>query len=368
MKIGLLIGVIFLTCSVTSGQVWNGNGAYSRFSVSIPDSALGSAEVLAAFIQNRYQGTDRQLQALYSWIATNIRYDTDSAYYLNRALDHETKIAAILRRRKGVCESYAALFVDLATRIGLRSYVIYGYPVGVNAGRVTGHAWCAAELDGEWWLFDPTWDAAHQGNFQYYKVPPSLFIQSHIPFDPLWQLLEQPVGYRHAVRDKKAVFHYKDSVQAYLQMDSLQQYLAIERRMKNAGASNEMFATWRTYNRMNIAIIAGEQDMVLYNSAVEKLNRATEVFNAFVNYRNHGFLPAKSDADLRVMLDPIGPLITEAEMNLSQMGLLVENFQYDTAGIRRKLNALAKRCEEQQLFLKRYLASGPTERRQMFYQ
>ncbi len=150
-------------------------------------------------------------------------------------------------------------------------------------------------------------------------------------------------------------------------MDSLQQYLAIERRMKNAGANNEMFKLWQGYNRMNIAIIAGEQDMQLYNAAVDNLNAATDIFNSFVQYRNNGFLPQKEDAVIRTMLEPVGLLIAEANKKLDGIGLLAENFQYNTEGIRKQLHSLGKRCGEQKEFVKKYLAAAPPERAQLFY-
>ncbi|HTN05310.1 transglutaminase domain-containing protein [Agriterribacter sp.] len=367
MKFRLLIYGMLLGCCTATGQVWNTYDVFSRFSIAVPDSASRSAAALAAYIRSRYDAPKVQLQAIYSWVTANIRYNDDSSYYFNRNVDHETKIAATLRRRKGVCENYANLFADLASRIGLTAYVIYGYPIGVSARGNTGHAWCAVNIDEEWWLFDPTWDTGQQGSFQYFMVHPAVFIQTHIPFDPLWQLLEKPISYRNSATKNKDSFQYKDSVKAFLQMDSLQQYLAIERRMKNAGANSEMFRLWQSYNRMNIAIIAGEQDMQLYNGAVDNLNTATGVFNLFVQYRNNGFLPQKPDAVIRTMLEPISLLITEANKKLDEMGLLVENFQYNTEGIRKKLASLSKRSEEQKEFLKKYLAAGPPERAQLFY-
>ena len=367
MKFRLLVYGMLLGCCAANGQVWNTNGVFSSFTIAVPDSTSRSAAALATYIRNRYDAPKVQLQAIYSWVTANIRYNDDSSYYFNRSVDHETKIAATLRRRKGVCENYAGLFADLASRIGLTAYVIYGYPIGVSTRGNTGHAWCAVNIDDEWWLFDPTWDAGIQGGFQYFMVHPAVFIQSHIPFDPLWQLLEKPVNHRNTAIKSKAIFHYKDSVKAFLQMDSLQQYLAIERRMKNAGANSEMFKLWQGYNRMHIAIIAGEQDMQLYNAAVDNLNTATDVFNSFVHYRNNGFLPQKPDAVIRTMLEPIGLLIAEANKKLEGMGLLTENFQYDPESIRKRLSSLSKRSEEQKAFLKRYLAAAPAERPQLFY-
>lgn len=367
MKPRLLLYGMLLCCGVVKSQAWNSYGATTGFTVEVPDSVTRSAAALAAYVQHRYDAPKIQLQALYSWVTAHIRYNSDSAYYFNRSVDHETKIAATLRRRKGVCENYAGLFADLASRIGLTAYVIYGYPVGIGTGRNTGHAWCAVNIDEEWWLFDPTWDAG-QGSFRYFMVRPELFIQTHMPFDPLWQLLEKPVNYRSATATQKDIFHYKDSVKAFLQMDSLQQYLAIERRMKHAGANNEMLRLWQGYNRMNIAIIAGEQDMQLYNAAVDKLNAATDSFNVFVQYRNNLFLPPKPDAAIRKMLNPVETLIAEANLKLESMGLLVENFQYDTEGIRKKLALLGKRSEEQKAFLNVYLAAALPERERLLYQ
>ena len=367
MKLSLLLYGMMMACGVARGQLWNNYTGFERFTIAVPDSVSRSAAALAAYIQHRYDAPKAQLQAIYGWVTANIRYDDDSSYYFNRSVDHETKIAATLRRRKGVCENYAGLFADLASRIGLTSYVIYGYPTDVGTRGNTGHAWCAVNLDDEWWLFDPTWDAGFQGGFRYFMVHPATFIQTHIPFDPLWQLLEKPVGYRNTGAKTKAIFHYKDSVKAFLQMDSLQQYLAIERRMKNAGANSEMVKLWQGYNRMNIAIIAGEQDMQLYNGAVDDLNAATDVFNSFVQYRNNGFIPQKPDAVIRSMLEPVSLLIAEANKKLDGMGLLAENFQYNPEGIRKQLLLLGKRSEEQKEFLKKYLAAGPQERAQLFY-
>ena len=367
MKFRLLIYSILLSCGVARAQVWEGYGVSARFTVAVPDSVTRSAAALAVYMQHRYDAPQTQLQALYGWVTANIRYDSDSSYYFNRSVDHETKIAATLRRRKGVCENYAGLFADLVSRIGLTAHVIYGYPTGIGTGRNTGHAWCAVNMDDDWWLFDPTWDAGQQGNFRYFMVRPELFIQTHMPFDPLWQLLEKPVNYRSATARQRDIFHYKDSVKAFLQMDSLQQYLAIERRMKHAGANNEMFRLWQGYNRMNIAIIAGEQDMQLYNAAVDKLNAATDSFNVFVQYRNNRFLPYRPAAAIKKLLDPVAVLIAEANQKLEGMGLLAENFQYDTEGIKKKLTLLGKRCEEQKVFLNNYLATALPERERLLY-
>lgn len=371
MKWGLLTGGLCLAFHLSFAQMGQQFGSYHRLSVTIPESLSYSADSIARYLREHYKTPKLRLQALYSWITTHIRYNNDSSYYYNRSLDYEEKIAATLRRKKGVCENYADLLADLASRIGLRSHVVYGYITnGATRRTNAGHAWCAIYVDDDWWLFDPTWDAGNlqQNSLLYFMAQPSQFIQSHMPFDPIWQLLEHPVSYRNSHPKDTRPFYYKDSINAFLAMDSLHQFIAIERRMKESGANNELFKLWQSYNRMNIAIIAGEMDMELYNDAVDRLNDATEIFNSFVRYRNNAFLPQKKDEELRLMLEPINSLITEALQKLDQIGLLVENFQYNTEAIRRQLLQLHTRYREQKAFLSRYLASETSERARLFYQ
>ncbi|MGN6492314.1 MAG: transglutaminase domain-containing protein [Agriterribacter sp.] len=365
MKRLLVLCGLWLACANVDAQVWNSNIAVSR--VYIPDSATYSASLFADYLQRRYPSPQEQLRTAYNWIISNIRYDKDSSYYFNWGVDYETKINATLRRRKGVCENFASLFTDISNRLNVPSYVVHGYASGSGDSRDVAHSWSAVQLNNEWYLCDPTWDAGLQNGNQYFLADPLLFAQTHVPFDPIWQLLDYPVGYNNGQKKNLSPLHFRDSIKAFLAADSLQQFLSIERRMKKAGGNKEMFRLWQSYNRMNIAIIAGENDMQHYNSAVEDINKATDIFNEFIQYRNNGFLPFRSDAAIAAMLDPVAALLKSAGAKIEQIGLLVENFQYDTEGIKKRMERLAQRRQEQLLFLKKYLAAGSTERQQMMY-
>lgn len=328
---------------------------------AVPDSVTGSAAEFAGYLQSRYNEPSDRLRTLYSWITANIQYDKDSAMYFNWSADHATKISATLRRRKGVCENYASLLADIAGRLNIPAYVVHGYPAYADKNKDNSHSWVAVQQKGEWFLCDPTWDA-QTGAEKYYMQLPADFIQTHIPFDPMWQLLEHPQQYKTG----GTKFMYRDSVSAYLQMDSLQQLLATERRIKSAANQNSMTKNWQSFNRMNIAIIAGEKDEELYNAAVALLNKANVYFNAFVQYRNQQFMPAKTDAEINTMLQPVAPLLKEAADKLKEMGKITENFQYDPETIRQRITALEKRTAEQQNFLRLYFAAAPADRIKLF--
>ncbi|PVD53700.1 hypothetical protein DC498_04085 [Terrimonas sp.] len=323
-----------------------------------------SAASLAMYFQSLYKNKTDQLQAAYSWVTTHIQYNYDSSYYFNN-VDHEVKVAATLRRRKGVCENFAVLFADLATRMDIPAFVVHGYTPAAATGKNAAHSWCAVYLNNDWYLCDPTWDAGLPSRNNYFLGTASQFISSHVPFDPVWQLMEKPVGYKRSKGN--AVFNYKDSIAVFLASDSLQQYMAIERRMKQMNTDKELFRIWQSYNRMKIVIIAEEENMNLYNAAVADLNNAAAFFNTFVNYRNNKFLPAKTDKEIEKMLDPINELIAAAKSKISKIGLITENYQYDTSTLQSKLDKLLKRSEEQKFFLKKYLTTNIAEREQLMY-
>jgi hypothetical protein len=340
--------------------------------IALPDTATFSVAQIARYVEAHCPTVPVKIHTLYSWVTNNIAYDTDSMYHYNWSKPNATVAATTLRRRKGVCENYAALLKELLVASGIPAWVVTGYtrqPGGVN---YNGHSWCAVQADGEWWLCDPTWQATERESARWLMVAPADFLQTHIPFDPMWQLQYDPISHkdfkqgRTEPRRPAERFNYPDTLQAFWALDSLQQLEALARRMYRAGLENSRLQLWHTYNEMRIAIIYGDQDMELYNTAVALFNEATGIFNGYVRYRNNLFAPQRPDAELATLLTPIAGLMQEAERHLNQMGRVVENFQYDTGALRERIGALRKKVQEQQDFLKRYLATPVGERRRLF--
>lgn len=339
----------------------------------IPVKETYSTTSIAAYLQVNFKTDREKLQAAYLWVIANITYDKDSMYNINWGPDPQTKITASLRRRKGVCENFAAVFTDISLKCGIPSFLVTGYTVEAGSVKKTGHAWSAVYLDKEWLLCDPTWDAGRSKNANYFLISPSEFIESHIPFDPLWQLLPYPLLPREFNRQnfytkkERAPLNVTDSVNAFLQLDSLHQLEASLLRMRQAGVKNDMVKIWQAYVNMKIAIVYEDKDMNLYNSAVADLNRATTIFNNFVEYRNNRFIPAKPDAEISTLLDPIVLILLSANKKLDKIGQSVENFQYNTEGVKNKIDALHLRVQEQQHFLKQYIQSSVADRGKLFY-
>ena len=340
--------------------------------MNIPASQTISTTAIAEYVKQNFDKDRKKIRAIYSWVASNIKYDTDSANVINLGTDPDAKITAALRRRRGVCENYAAIFNDICLKAGLTGFIVDGYTKQNGVIDKTGHSWCAVLVDNDWLLCDPTWDE-RTGNTQWLFVPPSEMIASHMPFDPMWQLLEHPVSHQQFYsgniyqNKNQPYFNYKDSIAAYIKMDSLQRFRSTAFRIEQSGLYNNLVRDRHEFTKMNIEIIREDKDVDLYNSSVAYLNDATAIYNNFVQYRNEQFMPAVPDKAMENLLEGINTKLLDAHKNLDEIERTAAVFIFSTEDLRNKLNSLAARVKEQKEFLNLYLSTSKANRQSLFY-
>ncbi len=163
-----------------------------------------SPEEISKFIARDFYTEEDKVRAIYSWIIQNIAYDPNeykkfdyqfSNYKERNKKEEITRIKIInrtLQKGVAVCEGYAFLFERLCELQGLSNYLVRGDTKttieGIGAKYNSNHMWNVAIIDGEPFLFDPTWGAGkyHQKfikepSYFYYKTPPELFFTTHYP-------------------------------------------------------------------------------------------------------------------------------------------------------------------------------------------
>jgi hypothetical protein len=368
-----LLFIFFSFFNIVFAKAQDDYGYVDNIMLGIPASATESTSSIAAFIQSNFKKEKEKFRAIHRWVSYNIKYDTDSMYVFNWGADPGKKVMAALRRRKGVCENFTAVFNEIALKCKLQSFVVSGYTK--QSGRVdnVGHSWCAVNADGEWLFCDPTWDENYTSTPNYFLISPAFFIESHMPFDPLWQLLDHPVarqifydGNFHLQKDMPD-FHFADSVKAFLQLNELQRLEAAIGRIQHFGLVNELEKNNLSFLEMQASLIYEDRDVSLYNSAVNDINKATVILNHFIEYRNRQFSPEKPDNELNTVLTPAFLDLKAAQEKLEQLGHSTANAQYDTYAATERLKNLREKLNEQQEFLSRYLASSLSERKKLFY-
>lgn len=190
---------------------------------------ITSIDKLSKHIREDFSTPEKQIMALYFWMATTIEYNLNEYKYGHDSYSFrysskeelEKKIAerdaqivkTTLKTRKAVCEGYAKTFEQACIALNIECVVISGYSKteGSAIGKLPlteKHAWNAVKIAGTWKFVDATWGAGYAENSDYWLpkfdpyylfTPPSEFIGSHFPEDEKWQLLAQPLSEKEFV-------------------------------------------------------------------------------------------------------------------------------------------------------------------------
>lgn len=308
---------------------------------------------LARQIQQNYNRPADRIRIAYTWVANNIRYDTKGALAMNHGLDPRGVVDAAFSRRSGVCENFAAIFADVCQKMGFRSVVIEGYTAIHPDQDKNGHSWSAVYIGDDWYLFDPTWDMGRTSGFNYFMKTGEAFISTHVPFDPMWQMLEHPVSENG--RSQSITFNYKDSIDRYLSSDSLHRYESAVARIREKSTKNQLSNIHLKILQNDLEIKRQEEQMNWYDQAVDFMNRVTDKLNAFIDLRNSQAISARSDESLRQMLSGITTLLDSASYCLKQVDDSRATLVYGTDAAKEQLKKLSAKYTNQQLFLDEFL-------------
>ena len=171
MKLILLItSIVLLSLSLPAQKpAANEYAAVDKKALQMPDSLTLNTNDIAAYINANFKTEKDKARAIFIWIASNIQYDIDNMFAINFYEPKAEKIAKPLKTRKGICENYAALFTDICSKSGIKSYLIEGYTKQNGFTDYIPHAWCAAKIDSNWFMFDPTWGSGYVNNGKFYR-------------------------------------------------------------------------------------------------------------------------------------------------------------------------------------------------------
>ena len=364
----LLFLLVVLSCR-GFGQENSDDAATDRQVLAIPASQTNSTSEIAAYITSHFDTDSKRVRAIYVWVVANIQYSTDSVHRIILDADRDQLVTVALRRRRGVCENFAAIFVDICQKCGLRAYVIEGYTrQGSNVDRAA-HAWCTVYTGHRWRLYDPTWDASAAARpipvpMSFFQADPSELIQTHMPFDPMFQLLDHPLTFKefndggsHS-GTRASLFDFDDSLEVYGQQRPLSRYLGIMSRMTHNGPANSLITNRLTQLKLEIEIIHQDSDSVLYNRAVGDYNEAVRQFNDFLAYRNNQFTPPKPPAEVLSAFTKIEELLADGRSQLRELGLSTSTLVTDFGDIEHAINVLGSHVKEQEAFFKNYQATS----------
>ena len=156
-------------------------------------------EILSTIIQPNYSDIEK-VSAIYTYIIQNVQYDDESlaaakgeknAAYEGAKNNLGERVTTILDRRqssynailqgKSVCEGYTNMMHYLSNSVGVKSKTcscsadLNSTVVGANSN----HSVIKVQIEGDWYYFDPTWDAQKNVLENFFKTKDE-FSKTHI--------------------------------------------------------------------------------------------------------------------------------------------------------------------------------------------
>ena len=177
-----------------------------QYVARIPTEFEESLESLTAYLVAPMQEDEEICRAIFYWIVSNVEYDVYAHHTTSTLLD-ETPPEKVLETKKALCYGSSRLFERLATLAGLEAVTVVGYAkdeeykIGSSFKR-PNHAWNYVKIEGQWKPIEVTWGAGNVVNKQfvrcvqdnYFLPAPEQFNLNHLPEDPKWQLLDNPIS------------------------------------------------------------------------------------------------------------------------------------------------------------------------------
>jgi hypothetical protein len=342
---------------------------------SIPEASAVSVDSLVSYINQNFTTDEARIRAIYVWVANHISYDVPRLLARkDNPGSPPLPVADVLATRYAVCQGYADLFIALCKGAGIQAIGISGYTKFEGKVSSISHAWVAAPLQGEWYLFDPTWGAGYvrddhfvkRFNNKFYKALPATFIADHMPFDPVFQFLSSPLTHKEFIdgtgAGNKSLFNFRDSLKTYNELSPIQQVVAELRRLEQPGSGNSLVQERMLYLKKRVQSFDSKNS---YNAGAQIFSKTTALYKEFIDHKNKQFT-AIGDNDLREMMDTMVYNAKMARALVSQANPVTEGQS------QAKMNTLASMgrfwdlLDRQKQFTDRYLAATKAERRQLF--
>lgn len=352
-----------------------------KIALQIPDSLINSTKVISDYINSNFTNQTDKSRAIFIWITNNIQYDIDNMFAINFYQNVNEIIDRVLKTKKGICMHYAELYNSIANQVGIKSYVISGYTKQNGFVDYIPHAWCASFIDSIWCFIDPTWGSGYiqnskfvkKTNNYFFKTKPEQIIESHMPFDPLWQFLNYPVTNQEFYENKSGInknkpyFNYQDTLFQYEQETEIKKLESSGRRIEQNGVRNSLVFDRLQHIKREIEYYNNKILVETYNSAVNLYNDGINQLNRFIDYRNKQFTPKKPDNEIQEMVYLSEKAFNNSRGKLKEIKNPDSNTINSVIQLNKSIDEAMMNLNEQKAFLDKYFKTGKMFKKSLFY-
>ena len=245
---------------------------------------------------------------VYNWITYNIKYDVKKLETITERRKPSGKkgskseieykqqmLDKVIKSKKGVCEDYSLLLHEIVTELGYQSYVVEGMTKNQNGNinKRIGHAWNAIKVDGGWKLYDATWGAGYisdknkfvkEYKSEWYETSPTEMLNTHLPFDPIWQLSNKPINYSQfkngmVESESDIEMDYPALIDTHFAMEEKSKILTQIERSKKNGDDVRLLNKWQKYLQQKVDMYEVFSQPEIIEIATQDCQTATDLYN-----------------------------------------------------------------------------------------
>lgn len=379
MKNGYLLLILFF--SLLSIAQTNPNYAVVDAKMNaIPKTATTSTQAIATYINSNFKTENDKIRAIFYWTASNISYDVKNMLTDNSKETSLEKIENALKNKMGVCINYAEIFNDLCQKSGIECEIIQGYTQQYGIIATFSHAWCAAKINKKWTLYDPTWGAGFVNNGQftkklnnfYFNTDPNKFIETHIPYDYIWQFLNYPItnqefyDTKFLINKTKAYFDFNKEIERTLSLSENDKLWESRKRIEKNGLKNTLIQEYLSYKKNQQEVLNHNESLKKMNEIGDEFNQAIVLLNDYINYRNKQFKPTLADEEITRMIEAPKTALTKCQTNIDALGAVGKENLSTLSSLKKSIYDALAQAKEQELFVKNYLSKSKLGRKSTF--
>jgi hypothetical protein len=358
----LLLLLLFVQAATLDAQTAISYAFVDSISRHIPDSLTHSTKTLGEHIDFRFNKDHDKLRAIYTWVTHNIQYDFEDTTEMIYDDELENYVQKTLITRKGKCQGFAELFHELCQISGLNSFVVSGLVKTDKEAILETHAWNAALDSSNWKLFDLTFGAGYEIDNAYIQefdgtycdINPSLLIETHYPFDPIWQLSDQPISFisfmdtiKHKNKPEQ-YFNFSDSIKHFLSLNQYEQLKSSKKRIfefKNH-THNKHIEHWLKNVDQQIELLTYNEMITTYNQCRQDFNDASNDFIKWVNSSDINSLSSNTSEDSIAFLNQLNYKLTSSKTLLQNLAPNEENLVFNIILLKHEISRLLSRISE----------------------
>jgi hypothetical protein len=347
---------------------------------AIPSKSATSTDEIANYINANFNTENDKIRAVFFYTTSNLSYDVANMFTVNSYETPQDRILKALKTKKGICWDYALIYNEIANLVGVKTIVIQGYTKQKGKVDTMAHAWCASRIGNKWYLFDPTWGSGYVNNNKYtrkinniyFKVEPSKMINSHMPFDYLWQFINYPITNQEFIIGKtqidktKKIFDFESEITKYESLPKMDQFFESAQRIEKNGLKNQLISQAYTYAKSSWNYERETENNTKYNQIVSQYNTAIVELNDFIFYRNNKFKPTISDEELKQRITSLKNKFLNCQELLNNLGKVDSGNLQNVNSMKSGLTGTLKQAKEQEVFVTTYLSKSKLVRKTMF--